>query len=228
MEITNTATVSKTFEENSKDSGSFKRKLGEDPGVSSFFHVWACAVSSPTLGQNMLQVLHMQPFLEHIISGGGIALEIQSQNHQETIRKISEQIGEDAANDHLNSCLYSTYIGSNDYMLNYFGSGSSATREHTPEEFTNDLMDRYSAHLQELHKYGARKIAIFGLSPLGCLPIYQFSGGCNEDVNNAIQFFNSQLRILVDQLNHMFPDARHIFVNTFSIVFSNLSSLVIV
>ncbi|KAL9251856.1 GDSL esterase/lipase-like protein [Drosera capensis] len=157
--------------------------------------------------------------------GGRIALEIQLQNHQETIRKISEQLGEDAANDHLNSCLYSTYIGSNDYMLNYFGSGSSATREHTPEEFTNDLIDRYSAHLQELHEYGARKIAIFGLGPLGCLPIYQFSGGCNEDVNNAIQFFNSQLRILVDQLNHIFPDARHIFVNTFSIVSPNLSSL---
>ncbi|GAB2299025.1 hypothetical protein Dimus_033100 [Dionaea muscipula] len=157
--------------------------------------------------------------------GGRIAMEVQLKNHQETVKKITKQLGKDASMQHLNSCLYSSYIGSNDYMLNYFGSASSVKSVHSPEGFTKGLIDQYGSHLKDLYQFGGRKIVVFGLGPLGCLPLFQVAGRCNDDINNAVNLFNNQLKSLVVQLNHLFPDVQFIFVNTFSIVSPNLSSL---
>ncbi|GMH05190.1 hypothetical protein Nepgr_007030 [Nepenthes gracilis] len=152
--------------------------------------------------------------------GGRIAMDMQLQNHQATISSIASLQGEDASG-YVKGCLYFVYIGSNDYMLNYFNSGTSAT----PEEFTNDLIGPYSKQLQSLYEYGARRVVLFGLGPLGCLPLFQTTGKCEDNINDAIQGFNSNLKSLVDELNKEFPDAQFIFVNTFSIVSPDLSAL---
>ncbi|GAB4831478.1 hypothetical protein Ancab_005495 [Ancistrocladus abbreviatus] len=177
---------------------------------------------------------------------------------------MSSILGDDAS-EHLNACLYSVYIGSNDFMLNYFATAgvSTSTRE-TPEQFIDSLIDQYSkqlkvtalpyfsvvlpyimvielllegnrtelelkftgfASMQTLYRYGARRGVVFGLGPLGCLPLFQATGRCEDRINNAIQEFNSRLKSLVDELNKEYPDAQFIFVNTFSIVSPNLSAL---
>ncbi|GMH19438.1 hypothetical protein Nepgr_021279 [Nepenthes gracilis] len=158
------------------------------------------------------------------LAGGGISFEVQLQNHQLTISSISRLLGGEAPG-YLSECLYSVYIGSNDYMLNYFSPGSSATRNYSPKQFTNDLIDQISQRLKNLYELGARRVVVFGLAPMGCLPLFQVTGSCDNNINNAIEDFNYKLKDLVDKFNKEYPDAQFIFVDTFSITSPNLSSL---
>lgn len=69
-----------------------------------------------------------------------------------------------------------------------------------------------------MYKLGARKIAVFGLGPLGCTPteIARFGTGgkpCVDSINNASSVYNAKLKPLVDELNSNFPDARFTFIN---------------
>lgn len=73
--------------------------------------------------------------------------------------------------------------------------------------------------LQILLDNGARKVALFGLGSIGCTPyaITSFpvnsSTGCVENINDAAQLFNNNLKSLVDELNTNSTDAKFIYVN---------------
>ena len=75
---------------------------------------------------------------------------------------------------------------------------------------------------QTLHSYGARKVAIFGVGPIGCTPFAITSHGtngslCVDTINLDAQLFNKKLVSLVDQLNKELTDAKFIYVDIFGI-----------
>ena len=86
--------------------------------------------------------------------------------------------------------------------------------------------------IQILYKYGARKMALFGVGQIGCSPnaLAQSSPDgrtCVARINSANQLFNNGLRSLVDQLNNQLTDAIFIYTNgdgIFQDVLSNPSS----
>ena len=72
--------------------------------------------------------------------------------------------------------------------------------------------------MQTLYNYGARKIAIFGLGPIGCIPQEALSSrpnllGCVENTNKAVRQFNNRLKPLVDDLNAKHPGAHFTYIN---------------
>lgn len=82
--------------------------------------------------------------------------------------------------------------------------------------------------IQVLYDYGARKMVLFGIAPIGCSPyaLAQSSPDgrtCVERINSPIQLFNNRLRSLVDELNTQFRNARFIYVNVYGI-FQNIIS----
>ena len=71
-----------------------------------------------------------------------------------------------------------------------------------------------------MYSDGARKIALFGLPQIGCIPdqLNQHSTiFCVDSTNKAVQLFNKNLKALVDDLNTNFPDAKFIYINMYSI-----------
>ncbi|KAG7636668.1 GDSL lipase/esterase [Arabidopsis thaliana x Arabidopsis arenosa] len=90
--------------------------------------------------------------------------------------------------------------------INY-ASGGGGIREET------------SQHLS-LYVLGARKVAVFGVSKLGCTPrmIASHGGGngCAAEVNKAVEPFNKNLKALVYEFNRDFADAKFTFVDIFS------------
>ena len=79
-----------------------------------------------------------------------------------------------------------------------------------------------------MYNYGARKIALFGLGALGCIPaVIDSSGGttCVDSVNAAVQIFNGRLKPLVDDLNSQLVGAKFIYLNTSSIQSGDPTSL---
>ncbi|CAN0853650.1 GDSL esterase/lipase At1g29670 [Linum grandiflorum] len=79
-----------------------------------------------------------------------------------------------------------------------------------------------SGKILDLYNLGARKVALAGVFPIGCLPRFIATPGpggtngslCVESLNQLVAPFNSRLRVLVDQLNVDFPDAKFVYLDS--------------
>ncbi|CAH8361991.1 unnamed protein product, partial [Eruca vesicaria subsp. sativa] len=147
--------------------------------------------------------------------GGRISLRKQIQNHKKAIKKAKVPV------QRLEQCLYTINIGSNDYINNYFMSELYNTSSlFDPNEYAYSLNRLYRTHLKRLHSLGARKIALFSISLIGCTPkmIVSHGGGqgCAKDVNAAVAIFNNNLKDLVNDFNKNFKGAEFTYVDIFS------------
>ncbi|CAA2997713.1 GDSL esterase lipase At1g29670-like [Olea europaea subsp. europaea] len=166
--------------------------------------------------------------------GDRISLNRQLLNHRTTISRFYLFFGRNvgATKDYLNKCLYIVNMGNNDYINNYFlPQYYSTSLVYTPDQFATILIRQYSEQLRTLYSYGVRKIAIFGLGLLGCIPqeltIYPPTKGslCVEPINYAVQLFNNRLKPMIDDLNNNLSDAKFIYINITSISLGDPSAI---
>ncbi|XP_057464700.1 GDSL esterase/lipase At1g29670-like [Actinidia eriantha] len=156
--------------------------------------------------------------------GGRISMNGQVNNYKNTVSQIVNVLGDEAsAANYLSQCIFSLGLGSNDYLNNYFMPNNYPTsRQFTPEQYADVLIQQYSQQIRTLYNFGARKLALTGVGQIGCSPnaLAQNSPDgrtCVQRFNNANQLFNSRLISLVDNLNNNFPDARFIYINAYGI-----------
>ncbi|KAL5839226.1 hypothetical protein ACOSQ3_011932 [Xanthoceras sorbifolium] len=168
------------------------------------------------MGDNIsfnIQILHHRCIVSHIIA-----------------RLRSSNLYNDTAAQHLNKCLYTVVIGSNDYINNYFmPQYYPSSHLFTPQQFADLLIQDYSRQIMSLYDLGGRKFALFGVGNIGCTPnainSYPTNGsGCVEEMNSAVQFFNEGLKSLVDEFNFSLTDAKFMFVNVSGLQSSNDST----
>ncbi|KNA06874.1 hypothetical protein SOVF_177040, partial [Spinacia oleracea] len=152
--------------------------------------------------------------------GDRVWMSRQLQNYEITISKLGSMVNGTVAN-YLNKCLYSVNIGTNDYINNYFlPLLYPGTQLFTTHQYAALLIARYRTLLQALYDSGARKMAIYGLGPLGCMPNEISKSGatqCVEKKNEAVELFNTKLVSLVDDFNTRLPKAKFTFVNVYAI-----------
>ncbi|ONI10833.1 hypothetical protein PRUPE_4G070600 [Prunus persica] len=135
--------------------------------------------------------------------GVNVNLEQQLRNHHVTVLRIASILRHKAlALKYLNKCFYFMGIGNNDYINNYFQTQYfNTSRIYTLEQYASVLIEQYSQQIMTLYRYGARKVALVGVAPIG----------------NATEPFNEKLRALVDKLNADLEDAQFIYVNSSSV-----------
>ncbi|KAL5856704.1 hypothetical protein ACOSQ3_004162 [Xanthoceras sorbifolium] len=154
--------------------------------------------------------------------GVHISMNQQLLNHQSVISRILRILGDnESASKLLSKCIYTVGVGNNDYIGNYFSRSYRTRSMYTPEQYAAVLIQQYSQQLKTLYNYGARKVALFGVPPLGCAPgIIAMLGTngslCVDFVNQAIQLFNDRFIPLVDELNKN-QDAKFIYLNSYQI-----------
>lgn len=155
--------------------------------------------------------------------GGRISFGGQLQNYNQAVQQMVQILGdEDTAANYLSKCIFSVGMGSNDYLNNYFMPlYYSTSRQYTPEQYADVLIEQYSQQIRTLYNNGARKVAVIGVGQVGCSPnelAQQSSDGvtCVETINNAIQIFNNRLIQLVDEFNNL-DGAHFTFINGFGI-----------
>ncbi|KAK6158003.1 hypothetical protein DH2020_005317 [Rehmannia glutinosa] len=164
--------------------------------------------------------------------GDRISLDRQLVNHNHTISRIARLLGNGtSAEEHLGKCLYYFVVGSNDYINNYYMPEYYPTSsKYTPEEYATVLIQQYSQQLRTLYNFGARKVSISGLGPLGCIPEELARGtngsACVDVINDAVQLFNDKLELLVNDLNRNFTDAKFIYIDALDLKPEELFSLV--
>ncbi|MBA0627822.1 hypothetical protein Godav_022630, partial [Gossypium davidsonii] len=82
--------------------------------------------------------------------GARISFSGQVKNYQQTVQQVVNVLGdEDSAANYLRQCIYSIGLGSNDYLNNYFMPlYYSTSRQYSPEEYANSLIQEYTEQLQ--------------------------------------------------------------------------------
>ncbi|KAJ9153248.1 hypothetical protein P3X46_026710 [Hevea brasiliensis] len=162
--------------------------------------------------------------------GGRITFSGQVRNYQNTVSQMMDLLGdENTTANYLSKCIFSIGLGSNDYLNNYFmPQFYSSSRQYTPEQWANILIQQYTEQLRILYNHGARKFVLIGVGQIGCSPseLAQNSPDgrkCVQRINSANQIFNNKLRSLVDQFNGNTPDAKFIYINAYGI-FQDITS----
>nr|XP_010924691.2 GDSL esterase/lipase At5g45670 [Elaeis guineensis] len=155
--------------------------------------------------------------------GDRISFSGQLENYQAAVQEVVNILGdEDSAANYLSKCIFSVGMGSNDYLNNYFMPAFySSSRQYTPEQYANVLIEQYSQQIRTLYNYGARKVVLMGVGQIGCSPnelAQQSSNGetCVNRINSAIQIFNSKLIALVDEFNTL-DGAHFTYINAYGI-----------
>lgn len=159
-----------------------------------------------------------------VAAGGRFTFNTQLLNHATIISRIRILLRDPiTVKNYLNQCLYAVNIGSNDYLNNYLMPQSyPSSTLFTPDQFADLLIRTLSLKLKALYNYGARKVAVFGIGLLGCVPheIKRFNTNgapCVGFINDYAQLFNNRLKPLIDDLNRILPGAHFTIINITSI-----------
>ncbi|KAL1555937.1 GDSL esterase/lipase-like protein [Salvia divinorum] len=154
--------------------------------------------------------------------GERISFDGQLRNFNNTVAQLAAILGnEGAASHYLGKCIFFSALGNNDFLNNYLNTKFYDTsRRYTLPQYISLLIKQYTSQLKVLYDHGARKVALVGTSPLGCIPftiaLRSKDGKCIEGSNRASQMFNVQLRANVDVFNRIFPGAQFILVDGYN------------
>ncbi|KAJ8772996.1 hypothetical protein K2173_028173 [Erythroxylum novogranatense] len=134
---------------------------------------------------------------------------------------IVNRIGQQEAQAFFQQAQYVVALGSNDFINNYLMPVYSASWKFTDESFVSYLMETLEGQLKLLHNLGARQLMVFGLGPLGCIPLQRVmssSGACQERTNELAISFNKAASQLSDKLSGQLPNASLRFGDAYDFV----------
>uniref|UniRef100_A0ACD5XJT9 Uncharacterized protein n=1 Tax=Avena sativa TaxID=4498 RepID=A0ACD5XJT9_AVESA len=134
-----------------------------------------------------------------------IPLSQQLEYFKEYKERLKLAKGEAVADKIIAEALYVFSIGTNDFMLNYFGVPLRAA-EYTPEEYATYLVGLAEAAVRDVHELGARKVIFTGIPSFGCLPALRTTnvdapGECNEEYNRVALRYSAEIRAAMGRLD---------------------------
>lgn len=144
-------------------------------------------------------------------------------------KELREYIGKERGNEVIKEALYLVSIGTNDFLENYYLIPNGRSSQFSVEEFQDFLVEIASDFTKELFQLGARKIALGGLPPMGCLPLERATnilsdGECIEEYNLVAKQFNFKLQNLIQELNHKLVGIRLVFSNPYDILYEMIQN----
>ncbi|KAI3724496.1 hypothetical protein L2E82_36276 [Cichorium intybus] len=142
-------------------------------------------------------------------------LSVQLKMFKQYIGKLKRNIGEKDATDIITNSVFLVSAGTNDFLVNYFTFPIRRLQYDVPA-YSNKLVKLAKSFIQEIHKLGARRIAVISTSAIGCIPIERtLAGGarriCVDKYNKASQLFNSMLKLQLQILERTLPKSRIAF-----------------
>ncbi|XP_023644106.1 GDSL esterase/lipase EXL4 isoform X2 [Capsella rubella] len=139
------------------------------------------------------------------------------------IRKLKAIAGPSKAKDIVANAVILVSQGNNDIGISYFGTPTAIFRGMTAGRYTTKLAGWNKQFMKDLYDQGARKFAVMGVIPLGCLPMSRiFLGGfvvfCNFFANKVAEDYNGKLRKGVKSWGNEsgFRGAKFVYVDMFN------------
>ncbi|XP_058181345.1 GDSL esterase/lipase 7-like [Rhododendron vialii] len=118
--------------------------------------------------------------------------------------------------EYLSDSLFLINIGSSDYIHNYLRPDSyNTSHQYSGQDFAELLTSKLENHLKDLYNLGARKMIVFEIGPLGCLPYIinraKASARCVDDVNRLVSVFNNKLSVKLKELGEKLDGSTNAF-----------------
>ncbi|KAJ7295778.1 hypothetical protein O6H91_Y164500 [Diphasiastrum complanatum] len=149
-----------------------------------------------------------------------ISFNQQLQLFSNTKTSLVQILGSDGAEQLLSKAIFYIVHGSNDYINNYLVANSATAARFSPSQYQNLLMSTFSQQLSTLYNLGARKVVVFGVGPLGCIPSQlnqrNSPGPCIQFINDLVVNFNNGARQMLTFLNAQLPGSSFVFGDTYS------------
>ncbi|KAL8099863.1 hypothetical protein AgCh_032205 [Apium graveolens] len=136
-----------------------------------------------------------------------IPMSYQLRMFEEYISKLQVIAGKERTSYVLGNSMFLVVAGTVDFATSYYLSGVRKSEYDVPS-YADLLVGYASTFIQQIYKLGARKIGVFGMPPLGCVPYMRKLGGrnsksCAEDQNEAALIYNAKL---MKMLNSSIPN----------------------
>ncbi|XP_055828139.1 GDSL esterase/lipase At1g74460 [Solanum dulcamara] len=185
------------------------------------------------LNQSLTEDVILEDGVNFASGGGGILNETgglfiqrfslykQIELFQGTQELIREKIGSKKADIFFQRARYVVALGSNDFINNYLMPVYSDSWTYNDKSFIQYLMDTLRSQLTLLHSLGARELMVFGLGPMGCIPLQRVlssDGQCQDKTNQLALTFNKATDELVVELANTLPNASYKFGDAYDVV----------
>ncbi|XP_050221105.1 GDSL esterase/lipase At1g74460 [Mercurialis annua] len=157
---------------------------------------------------------------------GGFFIQRFSLNKQIELFKGTQQliisrIGQEKAQKFFEEGRYVVALGSNDFINNYLMPLYSDSWNYNDKTFIEYLAQTLEGQLTTLHSLGARELMVFGLGPMGCIPLQRVlstSGGCQDRTNKLALSFNQASAKLMENLTTKLANASFKFGDAYDVV----------
>ncbi|XP_044477562.1 GDSL esterase/lipase At1g74460-like [Mangifera indica] len=150
-----------------------------------------------------------------------LSLYKQIELFQGTQKLIISKIGNQEADKFFQDARYVVALGSNDFINNYLTGLYSASWNYNDQTFISYIMETLEAQLKLLHQLGARQLMVFGLGPMGCIPLQRVlstDGSCQDRTNKLALSFNQAGSKLLDNLSTQLVNASFKFAEAYDVV----------
>ncbi|KAF9626188.1 hypothetical protein IFM89_031315 [Coptis chinensis] len=140
---------------------------------------------------------------------------------QGTQTLIQNKIGHNASQKFFAESNYVVALGSNDFINNYLLPVYRDSWTYNDNTFVAYLMETLGKQLKLLYGLGARQMTIFGLGPMGCIPLQRVlstSGDCQDRTNKLALSFNKAGNNLVADLTKTLPNSNFKFGDAYEVV----------
>ncbi|KAG7597680.1 GDSL lipase/esterase [Arabidopsis suecica] len=150
---------------------------------------------------------------------GVIWVQDQVNDFQRYIEKLNQQVGDPAkVKEIIANAVILVSAGNNDLAITYFSTPKRQTR-YTVQAYTDMLIGWKTTFMNSLYDLGARKFAILGTLPLGCLPgARQITGNliCLPNVNYGARVYNEKVANLVNQYSQRLPNGKFVYIDMYN------------
>ncbi|KAL1188730.1 GDSL esterase/lipase EXL4 [Cardamine amara subsp. amara] len=143
----------------------------------------------------------------------------QVSDFRKYIMRLKVVAGPARANQIVKNAVILVSQGNNDLGITFFSTPSAAVRGMMlPTIYTTKLANWNKQFMKSLYDQGARKFAVMGVIPLGCLPMTRIVSFCNLFPNRVAEMYNGKLRSGVKSWGSEagFRGAKFVYVDMFN------------
>ncbi|XP_062193273.1 GDSL esterase/lipase EXL3-like [Phragmites australis] len=136
--------------------------------------------------------------------------------------KLAGVVGDEAAARIIAESLFLVCAGTDDIANNYY-LAPVRQLQYDISAYVDFLVQQASDFMKQLYQQGARRIAILGLPPIGCVPSQRTVAGglarsCDPARNRAAQQFNSKLKEEIRRLQKELQCQRIGYVDIYDVL----------
>lgn len=138
------------------------------------------------------------------------------------ITELKGIVGEEKANFIIANAIHFIVAGSDDIANTYYTVGIRRT-QYDINSYIDLMVSSATDFILELYNLGCRRIGIFGVPPIGCVPSQRTLGGgperaCAENYNQAAQLFNTKIKTRVDSIKKSYPGIKLVYIDIYNSV----------